>query len=87
MLLQISKCDPHELNPVDISPTHVTVIIPASYLVEPAVYNIQVVIYVDTTVPFGNYSNPALFGVWSPDIYSPIILNETLLINSEIINK
>jgi hypothetical protein len=66
-------CGSREFTPLDISPTHISIIIPADMLKAPAVYLVQVVIYVGTTVPSGNYSNPALFGVWSPDTYLPIM--------------
>lgn len=66
-------CDTRELTPINISPTHISVIIPADMLQAPTIWIVQVVIYVGQTVPGGNYSNPALFGVWSPDTYLPIM--------------
>jgi hypothetical protein len=66
-------CFPEELDPSAVSPTQVSVTIPASYLVSPAIYWLQVVVYVGETVPFGNYSNPALFIVGHPDHYLPLI--------------
>jgi hypothetical protein len=66
-------CDTREFVPLDISPTHISIIIPADMLEAPAIYFVQVVIYVGTTVPAGNYSNPGYLLVWSPDTYLPIM--------------
>jgi hypothetical protein len=65
-------CGSREFAPVDISPTHISIIVPADMFEAPSIWIVQVVIYVGQTIPTGNYSNPAVLGVWSPDTYLPI---------------
>jgi hypothetical protein len=72
-------CNARIFTPVDISPTQINILIPADMLEEPAIYIVQVVIYVGATVPANNYSNPALFFVWSPNTYYPLMFKDALV--------
>ena len=70
-----------ELTPITFSPTELTVTIPSSLLELPALYRVQVAIYVGASVPGDMLSNSVHFFVYSPETYYPLMLRDTLLRN------
>ena len=71
--------DTYELTPSTFSPTEISVTIPSSLLEVPALYRVQVAIYVGATVPGDMLSNPVRFFVYSPQTYYPLMLRDTLV--------